>query len=197
MPSKIQMHLKDKRMSVSMLKRSETIKSISEKWKSSEKDGEWTGRGEMRELSSNRPLNETKKLEHTVAHSLMNTNPNAHFLMDSSLMIVEPDKSANRILTELTQAERLRSAFTSGMKSSSRLIPTVSFKENTFPTSSSLPFGVVESFESLSWGEDEKEATATFATDTWGSLFDHSYHIGQQKTTIDKDGFPMIAREAK
>jgi hypothetical protein len=59
-----------------------------------------------------------------------------------------------------------------------------------------LHHGLMESFDSISWGDGENTPSVamTFMTesDAWTSLCSHTYHMGRRKTTIDHDGFPRF-----
>ena len=161
MPSRTQMLPKDTKLSVSMVKSSKTIRDISSKWKPIP--------------SLNRPRssqNDPKTLEHTVAHSLMNTNPHAHFSMRPNQIMVEKEQTTNRVLADLTQTERLRSVF--GNKLS--FGPFQSMDLNRSGSKENNAFGRL-SFDSLSWGEDEVACSTYFDI-----------------CTIDKHGFPVISR---
>lgn len=76
-------------------------------------------------------------------------------------------------------------------------VPDDSFRPNVPMGVPVLPQRVVESFDSVSWGDGESTSSValTFMTesDAWTSLCSHTYHMGRRKTSIDHDGFPRIA----
>ena len=151
---------KDTKLSVSMVKSSKTIRDISSKWKP------WVEEKPIPSLNGPRlSQNDPKTLEHTVAHSLMNTNPHAHFSMRPNQIMVDKEQTTNRVLADLTQTERLRSVF--GNTLTIDLIRSGSKENNAFGRLS---------FDSLSWGEDEVACSTYFDV-----------------CTIDKHGFPVIS----
>jgi hypothetical protein len=136
-------------------------------------------------FTANRPLNDRSRSDR--AKSLKESSAKYRATLKPK-NIQDPGRPDPSIMSQYRVNQR--------KKRSENKVPVInSFDPLWLEEPSPCPFGLIESFDSLEWGNGSTFCGGvTFMTvsDPWTSLLNQTFHMGRRRAAVDNDGFPKI-----